>query len=101
MGAVLAEGPLAGARNPSAVLFGRIRRVEQNTTFAPPPRIASPMMRAPPAMPIHSSPLAMQTNDFIVANSINEDVARTLHEADPRIQKCVIEEGAITGRNPS
>jgi len=102
--AVLCEGPLVGARNPSAVLFARIKRVEQNSAFAPPPRVQRslpPPMRAQPAWPVHSSPFAKQINDFIVENSINEDVAAQLYEADPRIQKGVMEEGALTGRNPS
>jgi hypothetical protein len=87
--AVLDEGPLAGARNPSAVLAGRIRRILQN----------SPATGA--KRPRQSSAPGDEIDSFIAENSIDEKAAGALREASPHIQQLVMQEGNITGRNPS
>jgi len=79
---ILGEGPCTGA-NPSAVLMSRIRRLAiQRAAYAPPLNPGD-------------------VDRFLRENEIDEAAAATLRDCDPEIQKRVVAEGQVTGRNPS
>jgi len=79
---ILREGPCTGA-NPSAVLMSRIRRLAiRRAAYAPP-----------------LSPGDVER--FLQENEIDAAAAATLRDCDPEIQKRVVAEGQVTGRNPS
>jgi len=79
---ILREGPCTGA-NPSAVLMSRIRRLAiERAAYAPPLNPGD-------------------VDRFLRENEIDESAAAILRECDPEIQKRVVAEGQVTGRNPS
>jgi len=79
---ILREGPCTGA-NPSAVLMSRIRRLAiERAAYAPPLNPGD-------------------VDRFLRENEIDAAAAATLRECDPEIQKRIVAEGQVTGRNPS
>jgi len=79
---ILREGPCTGA-NPSAVLMSRIRRLAiERAAYAPPLNPGD-------------------VDRFLRENEIDSAAAATLRDCDPEIQKRVVAEGQVTGRNPS
>jgi len=79
---ILGEGPCTGA-NPSAVLMSRIRRLAiERAAYAPPLNPGD-------------------VDRFLRENKIDDAAAATLRDCDPEIQKRVVAEGQVTGRNPS
>jgi len=79
---ILRQGQCTGA-NPSAVLMSRIRRLAvQRAAYAP---------------PLNPGDL----DRFLRENGIDESAGATLRDCDPEIQKRVVAEGQVTGRNPS
>jgi len=79
---ILREGPCTGV-NPSAVLMSRIRRLAiERAAYAPPLNPGD-------------------VDRFLRENVIDSAAGATLKECDPEIQKRVVAEGQVTGRNPS
>merc|ERR1712008_52889 len=79
---ILREGPCTGA-NPSALLMSRIRRLAMERAAYAPPLSPGDVER------------------FLRENDIDAAAAETLRGCDPEIQKRVVAEGQVTGRNPS
>jgi len=79
---ILREGPCTGA-NPSAVLMSRIRRLAVERAAYAPPLNPGDVER------------------FLGENGIDNTAGTMLRECDPEIQKRVVAEGSVTGRNPS
>jgi len=116
---VVAEGRVTG-RNPSAMVASRIRRAQQEhqslrTLREQQSAGSGPILRpvvavklgasadptgaayAPPAPPMNPGIVER----FLRENNIDADAASTLRECDPEVQKRVVAEGQVTGRNPS
>jgi len=79
---ILDEGPCTGA-NPSAVLMSRIRRVALDRGSTGPPLSQE------------------QLEKFVIENDVDTVAAQTLRDAAQEVQKRVVFEGPVTGRNPS
>lgn len=102
--ACIVEGPVTG-RNPNAVFIGRIKRVLEThgggtPGQGPPPGQGggyAPTRRLEPPPPS----LDELVGAFVEANNIDDDAMQRLAEAAEHVQRAVLEEGNISGRNPS
>mmetsp|Transcript_43472 Transcript_43472/g.81635 ORF Transcript_43472/g.81635 Transcript_43472/m.81635 type:complete len:499 (+) Transcript_43472:63-1559(+) len=102
---VIEEGPLTG-RNPSAVLSGRIRRILEGGgkgggAHASRPVTNARMWRPAPAQRHDLGEETVDLEQFLEQNSVDAGASDALRQAPPHIQSKVIEEGNLTGRNPS
>jgi len=85
---VLERGDLQDARNPNAVLMGRIRDAEQNARG--------------PLPPISTAPASSDVEQFIADNRIDPSAGNKLRALPEDIQKTVMSRGNLTdARNPN
>mmetsp|Transcript_12562 Transcript_12562/g.24555 ORF Transcript_12562/g.24555 Transcript_12562/m.24555 type:complete len:653 (-) Transcript_12562:36-1994(-) len=111
---VVAEGQVTG-RNPSAMVASRIRRAQQEHQslraqqeqqnpgpIIRPVAVKPPVASAEPVGVTYAPPVNLNPIErFLQENEIDADAAATLRECDPEVQKRVVAEGQVTGRNPS
>merc|ERR550514_1655203 len=110
--AVLERGDLAGARNPSSAVLGRIKDAQNSM-----PRDAMPgpsphgpagggagygSWGPPAAYPSAPMQSTSYVEDFIRANDLDERAVDALRNCAPHVQRVVLERGDLAGvRNPS
>jgi len=94
---VIDRGTLAGCKNPSAALFGRLRDARQ-LRFTP----VSQARAAVPSLGPGQVSVAQDVEDFIEQNKVDLGAARALRAEPPDVQQGVMDRGTLTGfQNPS
>eukprot|EP00928_Gymnodinium_smaydae_P054197 TRINITY_DN38015_c0_g1_i1.p2 TRINITY_DN38015_c0_g1~~TRINITY_DN38015_c0_g1_i1.p2 ORF type:complete len:274 (-),score=45.55 TRINITY_DN38015_c0_g1_i1:199-1020(-) len=94
--AVMERGNLQDARNPNAVLMGRIKEAEANAGGG-----GGAPMGGHQGPPPGSTP-STDVNVFIMENNIDTSAGEKLKALSPEIQKAVMERGNLTdARNPN
>eukprot|EP00928_Gymnodinium_smaydae_P051251 TRINITY_DN3478_c0_g1_i1.p1 TRINITY_DN3478_c0_g1~~TRINITY_DN3478_c0_g1_i1.p1 ORF type:complete len:276 (-),score=49.89 TRINITY_DN3478_c0_g1_i1:120-947(-) len=91
---VLDRGDLSDARNPNAVLMGRIRAAEQDAAAGAGGGVS--------AAPIPTGPPSTNVDQFIADNRLDVSAGDKLRSLPPDIQRAVMERGNLTdARNPN
>lgn len=98
---VLERGDMTDCSNPSSALMGRIRQAKD--LDRPPGAPRSFVGLGIGSSPGGAGPTgSAEIEDFIRDNRLDESAARSLREANPEIQKAVLDRGPLVGtQNPS
>lgn len=100
--AVLDRGEMSECRNPSASLITRIRQAKENNRERNRSRSRSAGRGNSSSGGNGLAPSTVELEDFVRDNNVDQRAAAQLMEADPMVQKNVLERGSLTDcRNPS